>query len=164
MATKKKAKAKAKAKPVLKAKKSTQARAKKAPAKRAAPAKAKAKKAPARVVKAKAKAKKAPARVAKPKKAVARKSPPPAETLVVEAVYTPEPEVVAEAPSELREIFGTYDRDGSGSIDRGELSRLLEALGAPPSEEELAVALEVVDANQSGKVSFGEFSAWWSSR
>ena len=62
---------------------------------------------------------------------------------------------------EVREIFRSYDYDGSGSIDAGELARLLEALGMAPSEEDLAVALDVVDANHSGKVSWSEFSAWW---
>jgi hypothetical protein len=70
----------------------------------------------------------------------------------------------SEERSEVREIFSTYDRDGSGSIDRAELSRLLEALGSSPSEEELAIALDVVDANRSGKVSWREFIAWWNSR
>ncbi len=65
---------------------------------------------------------------------------------------------------ETREIFAAYDRDGSGSIDRAEFSRLLEALGAAPSEDELAVALGVVDANRSGKISWAEFRAWWTAR
>jgi Ca2+-binding EF-hand superfamily protein len=62
---------------------------------------------------------------------------------------------------EVREIFRSYDRDGSGSIDAAELARLLEALGMAPTEEDLAVALEVVDANHGGNVSWPEFSAWW---
>jgi hypothetical protein len=74
------------------------------------------------------------------------------------------PELEDEEHEETFEIFKAYDRDGSGSIDRGEFSRLLEALGQAPSEDELAVALDVVDANHSGKISWDEFKAWWSSR
>lgn len=65
---------------------------------------------------------------------------------------------------EVFEIFKAYDRDGSGSIDRGEFTRLLEALGQNPTEMELTIALDVVDANHSGKISWDEFKAWWSSR
>ena len=64
---------------------------------------------------------------------------------------------------EVFEIFRTYDRDNSGSIDRREFARLLEALGMGITEEELAVAIDVVDQNHSGKISWPEFRAWWSS-
>jgi Ca2+-binding EF-hand superfamily protein len=62
------------------------------------------------------------------------------------------------------ELFRHYDRDGSGSMDAAELARLLEALGMSPSEEDLRVALDVVDRNRSGKISWSEFSAWWKGR
>ena len=65
---------------------------------------------------------------------------------------------------EVFEVFKTFDRDGSGSIDRAELSRLLEALGQDLPEEELAMALEVIDVNHSGRISWTEFKAWWSDR
>ena len=65
--------------------------------------------------------------------------------------------------NEAFEIFRTYDRDNSGSIDRREFARLLEALGMAVSEDELAVAVDVVDSNHSGKISWSEFKAWWSS-
>ena len=65
---------------------------------------------------------------------------------------------------ETFEIFKSFDRDGSGSIDRAELARLLEALGQDETEEELAVALEVIDVNHSGRISWDEFKAWWSAR
>jgi hypothetical protein len=68
------------------------------------------------------------------------------------------------ARDEVFEIFKAYDRDGSGSIDRGELARLLEALGQQPTDVELSIALDAVDANRSGKISWREFKAWWSSR
>ena len=65
---------------------------------------------------------------------------------------------------EVFEVFKSFDRDGSGSIDRDELTRLLEALGQDLPEEELAVALEVIDINHSGRISWEEFKAWWSAR
>jgi predicted acetyltransferase len=63
---------------------------------------------------------------------------------------------------ETFEIFKSFDRDGSGSIDRMELARLLEALGQDLPEVELEVALEVIDSNHSGRISWDEFKAWWS--
>lgn len=64
--------------------------------------------------------------------------------------------------NEAFEIFRAYDRDNSGSIDRREFARLLEALGMAVTEDELAVAVDAVDQNHSGKISWTEFRAWWS--
>ena len=65
---------------------------------------------------------------------------------------------------EVREIFRTYDRDDSGSIDIGELSRLLESLGTPPNEGELEMAFDIIDTNHNQRISWEEFSAWWRTR
>jgi len=65
---------------------------------------------------------------------------------------------------EVREIFRTYDRDGSGSIDLGELARLLEALGTPANEGELEMAFDIIDTNANRKISWEEFNTWWRSR
>lgn len=65
---------------------------------------------------------------------------------------------------EVREIFRTYDRDGSGSIDLAELDRLLQALGAPANEGELEMAFDIIDTNRNRKISWDEFNAWWRSR
>ncbi|GMU62910.1 MAG: hypothetical protein AMXMBFR34_46730 [Myxococcaceae bacterium] len=88
-----------------------------------------------------------------------RRSLPPMHT----SVAHPELEDAGDEHDEVFEIFRAYDRDASGSIDRGEFSRLLEALGMEISEEELAIALDVVDSNRSGRISWDEFKAWWSS-
>lgn len=77
-------------------------------------------------------------------------------------VVNPELSDAAPAGDETFEIFKSFDRDGSGSIDRAEFARLLEALGQAISEEELEIALDVVDSNGSGRISWPEFSAWWS--
>ncbi len=74
------------------------------------------------------------------------------------------PELDERPHDEVFEIFRTYDRNHSGSIDRQEFARLLEALGMAISEEELAVAVDVVDSNHSGKISWAEFKDWWTSR
>lgn len=66
--------------------------------------------------------------------------------------------------AELREVFDHYDRDQSGTIDRGELRVLCEALGGPISEEELSAGLAVIDVDQNGRISFKEFARWWTER
>jgi hypothetical protein len=71
---------------------------------------------------------------------------------------------VAEGNDETFEVFKSFDRDGSGSIDRGEFARLLEALGMDLDEDELEVAVDMVDSNRSGRISWTEFQSWWSDR
>ncbi len=93
---------------------------------------------------------------AKPARAPARRATrKPAAPAPVQALE-PEDEVV--------EIFRTFDRDGSGSIDSQEFARMLEALGQDLTDDELLIALDVVDTDASGRISWSEFKAWWVSR
>ena len=133
------------------AKRKTKPAQKKRPAKPAARKVAKKKPAPAR----RAAPKQAPAKP--PKRRGTPRKPPMVGTVT-------NPELGDEAHDEVFETFKAFDRDGSGSIDRAELARLLEALGQPIDDEELEIALEVIDANGSGRVSWSEFKAWWTDR
>lgn len=65
---------------------------------------------------------------------------------------------------ELQEIFAHFDENGDGRIDRGEFSRLVEALGADAPETELDMGFNSIDANKTGQIEFNEFSAWWLGR
>ncbi len=148
--------------------------AKKATAKKASAKKASAKKAPAKKASAKkAPVKKAPAR----KQAAARKSTRPATgSPFVEQVETTsaglQPLAPTHAPvdeftstgNEVLDIFQRYDRDRTGTIDRAEFARLLEALGQNISDEELEIAIDIVDTDRTGKISWNEFRTWWNSR
>ena len=96
---------------------------------------------------------------AAPKKAALKRNPP-----MHASVTHPELADDEEERDEVFEVFKSFDRDGSGSIDRGELARLLEALGQEIPEVELEIALEVIDVNHSGRISWDEFKAWWSAR
>lgn len=60
---------------------------------------------------------------------------------------------------ELRDAFAVFDTDGSGSIDRKELKRLMKKLGQALSEAELDAMMEEVDTNGDGEISFEEFKA-----
>ena len=60
--------------------------------------------------------------------------------------------------SRLRAAFDAFDLDGSGGIDRGELSAMLRKLGF---EWQGAHIFEMADTNGDGKVDFDEFVHWW---
>ncbi|MFP2912896.1 EF-hand domain-containing protein, partial [Pyxidicoccus sp. 3LFB2] len=66
--------------------------------------------------------------------------------------------------NELLDIFQRYDRNRTGSIERSEFARLLEALGQNVTDEELEIAVDTVDTERTGKISWKAFKAWWTSR
>jgi Ca2+-binding EF-hand superfamily protein len=61
----------------------------------------------------------------------------------------------------IEAAFARYDRDGSGDIDASELAVMLQDLGVEPSEERIRLAIDLLDVNGDGKVSFEEFGKWW---
>ncbi|WAM28768.1 EF-hand domain-containing protein [Myxococcus sp. NMCA1] len=167
------------------AKKTTakKAAAKKTTAKKAAAKKTTAKKAAAKKTTAKkAAAKKAPAKKAPARKAATRRTSesrrerPTTGSPFVEQVETTSAGLQPLAPvhaavdeftssgNEVLDIFQRYDRDRTGTIDRAEFARLLEALGQNISDEELEIAVDIVDTDRTGKISWNEFKAWWNSR
>ncbi|MFP2957581.1 EF-hand domain-containing protein [Myxococcus sp. 1LA] len=170
------------------AKSAKKATAKKTTAKKATAKKATAKKPSARKAATKKRAaKKTTAKKTTAKKTTARKAPtqrtsasrrerPATGSPFVEQVETTsaglQPLAPAHAPvdeftstgNEVLDIFQRYDRDRTGTIDRAEFARLLEALGQNISDEELEIAVDIVDTDRTGKISWNEFKAWWNSR
>jgi Ca2+-binding EF-hand superfamily protein len=65
---------------------------------------------------------------------------------------------------EMKEIFDHFDGDGNGLIDRKEFSKLLDALGADMSPDELAIGFELIDVDHNGLIDFREFATWWHER
>lgn len=59
----------------------------------------------------------------------------------------------------VRPTFAVFDSDGSGSIDRKELKRLMKKLGQALTEAELDAMMDEVDTNGDGEISFEEFKA-----
>ena len=57
---------------------------------------------------------------------------------------------------ELRDAFKVFDTNGSGSISRDELKRLMTQLGQNLSEAELDAMMDEVDTDGDGEISFEE--------
>ncbi|KAG6609174.1 uncharacterized protein IUM83_13494 [Phytophthora cinnamomi] len=55
-----------------------------------------------------------------------------------------------------RESFVHFDKDGSGTIDKYELSKVLEAMGQKPTDEELFQMIAEVDNDHSGEIEFAD--------
>jgi myosin heavy subunit len=60
----------------------------------------------------------------------------------------------------LRQLFDAIDVDGSGSLSATEISRLCEAMGPALSDTELQQAMQSIDTDHNGNISFEEFAAW----
>ena len=59
-------------------------------------------------------------------------------------------------------LFQRVDADGSGELDRAELSLMTRKVGGfEMSEAEIEAALEQMDADGSGTISAPEFVSWW---
>jgi hypothetical protein len=65
---------------------------------------------------------------------------------------------------ELRETFHHYDSNHDGRISLVEFSRLLQALGAGMSDEEVRIGFEALDTDGNHGIDFDEFVRWWNDR
>lgn len=63
----------------------------------------------------------------------------------------------------IAEAFAMFDVDGSGEIDRDELSSVAKELGVPLSEKDLDDAMKQMDEDGSGEVDLQEFTGWYKS-
>ena len=61
----------------------------------------------------------------------------------------------------IRAAFDSVDTDGSGVIDGTEFTALCMKLDATMTEDEVDDALETLDEDGDGEISFKEFSSWW---
>ena len=71
---------------------------------------------------------------------------------------------MSKSPEEIQETFDYFDRNGNGTMEVAEFAKLLEALGAETSAEEVAAGIRALDSNRNGLIDYGEFVAWWSER
>lgn len=57
----------------------------------------------------------------------------------------------------LRNMFRTFDVDGSGALCLSELAGLAAKLSVTLTDDQLAALFDFVDANKSGTIEFEEF-------
>eukprot|EP01048_Picozoa_sp_COSAG05_P000393 COSAG05_NODE_11_length_38500_cov_831.349861_2_plen_231_part_00 len=55
----------------------------------------------------------------------------------------------------------SLDSDGSGGLDGTEVRAMCQRMGKQLSEKEFVRAMDAMDGNGDGNVSFDEFIAWW---
>ena len=58
---------------------------------------------------------------------------------------------------EYRESFQMFDKDGSGSIDVGEIAKIMKNYGNPMTKEEIKNMIKDIDADGDGEIDFEEF-------
>ena len=66
-------------------------------------------------------------------------------------------DLTKEEAHEIEIIFETFDKDGSGGIEVGELKDAMKALGLNKTRDELKVIMEKADRDGSGAIECGEF-------
>ena len=62
---------------------------------------------------------------------------------------------------EIKTMFSMADADGSGFVDEEEVKELSKKLGQKLSNTQLRTAMERMDPDGDGEVTFPEFEAWW---
>ncbi|KAI9090194.1 hypothetical protein DFS34DRAFT_377095 [Phlyctochytrium arcticum] len=60
-----------------------------------------------------------------------------------------------------RLVFDKYDADGSDTINVSEFRKLCYDMGHFLSDQELALAIRMLDADGNGEISYKEFISWW---
>eukprot|EP01046_Picozoa_sp_COSAG06_P010810 COSAG06_NODE_599_length_13905_cov_347.954657_4_plen_874_part_00 len=69
------------------------------------------------------------------------------------------------ASDELREVFAEFDSDGSGQLDRAEITEAMQkalgSIGKQVTEAELDQMMKEMDDDDSGEIGFEEFAEWW---
>jgi len=57
----------------------------------------------------------------------------------------------------MRRLFGKFDKDGSGTLDRKELQKATKLLGDRFSDEDIGVLMEILDKDHSDTIDVEEF-------
>jgi len=60
----------------------------------------------------------------------------------------------------IQQLFDLFDKDKSGSIDKSELTKGLQALGCNPTEAEIQALMEEADSkgDLNGRIEYAEFA------
>ncbi|ROT80695.1 putative calmodulin-like [Penaeus vannamei] len=63
----------------------------------------------------------------------------------------------ADAPEEIREAFGVFDKDGNGVISANELKHVLMTMGEKLSQEEVDIMIREADIDGDGHIKYEQF-------
>lgn len=61
----------------------------------------------------------------------------------------------------IKNIFQTYDVDGSGFIDANEMANIATSMGEDPKTDNFKLSMLALDFNSDNTISFTEFISWW---
>ena len=61
----------------------------------------------------------------------------------------------------VRDTFASFDTDGGGTIDPQEFWRMCKRISPTMTDADVAEALEVIDEDGDGEITFAEFEKWW---
>jgi Ca2+-binding EF-hand superfamily protein len=61
----------------------------------------------------------------------------------------------------LNKVWGTFDIDGNGSLDAGEIQMVLTHMGMDANEETVQSAMQRMNTSRKGQVDFPEFAKWF---
>lgn len=67
----------------------------------------------------------------------------------------------AVSETKLKELFDRADRDKSGNLDSKEVAAVLNDLGTPLNFGELEAAMQILDREKKGRVSFDALKKWY---
>lgn len=61
----------------------------------------------------------------------------------------------------VRDTFASFDSDDGGTIDPQEFWRMCKRISPTMTDADVAEALEVIDEDGDGEITFEEFEKWW---
>ena len=76
---------------------------------------------------------------------------------LIKKQVTEEVSLTKEEVREIQYIFKTFDKDGSGGIEVGELKDAMKALGLNKTRDEIKSVMEKADRDGSGSIEIDEF-------
>jgi hypothetical protein len=60
-------------------------------------------------------------------------------------------------------VFGQFDKDGSGTIEKTELIAVCEEMGLEMGHSDIKNMMEELDSDKNGVIDKQEFQLWWMS-
>ena len=66
--------------------------------------------------------------------------------------------------AKIREVFRKYDVNDNDTLNWDEFCMMIDDLDSHVTMNEKAAAFDDIDSNNTGMISFEEFTAWWRQR